>query len=82
FASANTALVSSVGNQAQQAGVARGAQESLLAQSLAARDATSGVSLDEEAADLVRFQQAYQAAAQVIAAADAMFQTLLAATQR
>ena len=82
FASANTALVSGVGNQAQQAGVARGAQESLLAQSLAARDANSGVSLDEEAADLVRFQQAYQAAAQVIAVADTVFQTLLAATQR
>ncbi|MCC2658578.1 MAG: flgK [Panacagrimonas sp.] len=82
FASANTALVSGVGNQAQQAGVARSAQESLLSQSIAARDATSGVNLDEEAADLVRFQQAYQAAAQVIAVADTVFQTLLAATQR
>lgn len=82
FSSAHTALVSGVGNQAQQAGVARGAQESLLAQSVAARDATSGVNLDEEAADLVRFQQAYQAAAQVIAVADTVFQTLLDATRR
>jgi flagellar hook-associated protein 1 FlgK len=82
FAGANTALVSGVGNQARQASVARGAQESLLAQSVAARDATSGVNLDEEAADLVRFQQAYQAAAQVIAVADTVFQTLLDATRR
>ena len=79
---AHTALVSGVGNQARQASVARGAQESLLSQSIAARDAVSGVNLDEEAADLVRFQQAYQAAAQVIAVADTIFQTLLAATRR
>lgn len=80
--SAHTSLVASVGNRAQQAGVARNAQETLLAQSVAARDATSGVNLDEEASDLVRFQQAYQAAAQVIAVADTVFQSLLAATRR
>src|SRR5690606_28116950 len=80
--SAHTAMVSGVGNQAQQAGVARSAQQTLLGQSQAARDAVSGVNLDEEAADLVRFQQAYQAAAQVIAVADTVFQSLLAATRR
>lgn len=82
FNSAHSALVSGIGNQARQAGVARTAQQSLLAQSVAARDAASGVSLDEEASDLVRFQQAYQAAAQVIAVADSVFQSLLAATRR
>jgi flagellar hook-associated protein 1 len=41
------------------------------------RDSISGVSLDEEAADLIRFQQAYQAAARLIKTADEMFQTLL-----
>lgn len=82
LSAAHTALVSGVGNQAQQAGVTLTAQQSLLAQSTAARDATSGVNLDEEAADLVRFQQAYQAAAQVIAVADTVFQSLLAATRR
>lgn len=75
-------LVAGVGNQAQQAGAARTAQQTLLAQSVAARDATSGVNLDEEASDLVRFQQAYQAAAQVIAVADTVFQSLLAAVRR
>lgn len=81
FNSAHTAMVAGVGNQARQAGVARTAQESLLGQSLAARDSASGVNLDEEASDLVRFQQAYQAAAQVIAVADTVFQSLLAATR-
>jgi flagellar hook-associated protein 1 FlgK len=48
----------------------------------AARDAVSGVNLDEEAAQMLRFQQAYQAAAQVIATADGLFQTLLDALRR
>ncbi|MGQ0528865.1 MAG: flagellar hook-associated protein FlgK [Panacagrimonas sp.] len=82
LAAAHTRLVAGVGNQAQQASVARNAQESLLGQSLSARDAASGVNLDEEASDLVRFQQAYQAAAQVIAVADTVFQSLLSAMRR
>lgn len=41
------------------------------------RDAISGVDLDEEAADLIRFQAAYQAAAKVLRATDDMLQTLL-----
>ena len=48
----------------------------------ASRDAISGVNLDEEAADLMRLQQAYQAASQIIATADTLFQSLLAATRR
>ena len=40
------------------------------------------VTLDEEAADLIRFQQAYQAIAQVISVADSTFQTLLSAVGR
>ena len=37
----------------------------------------SGVNLDEEAANLVQLQQAYQAAAQIISISDAMFASLL-----
>ena len=44
--------------------------------------AVSGVNLDEEAANLLRFQQAYQAIAQVISVADSTFQTLLSAVRR
>lgn len=41
----------------------------------------SGVNLDEEAADLLRFQQAYQASAQIISVAEELFDTLLNATR-
>jgi len=37
----------------------------------------SGVNLDEEAADLIRFQQAYQASAQIIQASIKLFDILL-----
>ena len=48
-------------------------------QAEAAREASVGVNLDEEAADLIRFQQAYQAAAQVIQISQRMFDTLIQA---
>jgi flagellar hook-associated protein 1 FlgK len=80
--SAQTALTTRIGAQARQAGLDRDSQAGLHAQSMAVRDQASGVNLDEEASDLVRFQQAYQAAAQVIAVADTVFQTLLDAARR
>ena len=46
-----------------------------------ARDAISGVNLDEEAANLMRYQQAYQAAAQLIRVASTLFDTLLGAAR-
>jgi flagellar hook-associated protein 1 FlgK len=49
---------------------------------LAARDAVSGVNLDEEAANMLRYQQAYAAAAQIIAVAGEMFDTLINAVRR
>ncbi len=45
----------------------------------AMRDSTSGVSLDEEMADLIKFQQAYSAAAKLISSSDEMLRTLLQA---
>ena len=48
-----------------------------LNQANAARDSASGVTLDREAADLIRFSQAYQASAKVIQAARDLFDTLL-----
>ena len=44
--------------------------------------ATSGVNLDEEAARLIRYQQSYQAVAQVVAVASTLFDSLLGATRR
>ncbi|WP_456373607.1 flagellar hook-associated protein FlgK [Thiolapillus sp.] len=75
-------LVSDVGTTTRQADLAERSHGQLLQRSLDARDAVSGVNLDEEAANLVRFQQAYQAAAQVIATANEMFDTLLGAVRR
>ena len=75
-------LVANVGTQTRQAEITRNAQEVLKNQAIESRDSLSGVNLDEEAADLVRLQQAYQAAAQVIAVSDTLFQALLGAVRR
>jgi flagellar hook-associated protein 1 FlgK len=75
-------FVGGIGVATRQAQVNRDAQNTVYEESLAAKDAVSGVNLDEEAANLLKYQQAYQAAAQLIRVADTMFQTLLAATER
>ncbi len=79
---AHTALVSGTGSQAQQAQLRLDAQAAVQQQTLAERESAAGVNLDEEAADLIRYQQAYQAAARVIQVADTLFQTLLQAAGR
>lgn len=60
----------------------RDSQEILLQQNIARRESVSGVNLDEEAADLLRFQQAYQAAAQAVSISNSIFQTMLDAFRR
>lgn len=77
-----SALVADVGSDTKQAELNALAQSRVLDQAVATRESISGVNLDEEAANLVRFQQAYQAAAQVITVANAMFDTLLNAVRR
>ena len=74
-------LTTTIGSAARQADYAADAQQVLYDQAQAARDSISGVNLDEEAANMLRFQQAYQAAAQVISTADTMFQSLLSAVR-
>jgi flagellar hook-associated protein 1 FlgK len=54
-------------------------QDSLLNQARSTQQSISGVNLDEEAANLLKFQQAYQAAAQAVSIANDLFQTLLGA---
>jgi flagellar hook-associated protein 1 FlgK len=75
-------LTADVGTQTRQSEISNKALQVLLDQSNQARDEVSGVNLDEEAANLLRFQQAYQASAQVVATADSIFQTLLDAVRR
>ena len=75
-------LVSRVGSKTHELDVNREAQGILYDQSKAQREAVSGVNLDEEAADLVRYQQSYQANAKVISAASEMFDTLISVLRR
>jgi len=82
FQGAYAQLVGNLGTQTRSAQINSEAQAALLSQARESRDAVSGVNLDEEAANLLRFQQAYQAIAQVISVADSTFQTLLNAVRR
>ena len=74
-------LVGFVGSQTQAANVSRDAQGLLLGQAESRNASVVGVNLDEEAADLIRYQQAYQAAAQVISTVQTLFDTLLQSTR-
>ncbi|HFC53184.1 MAG TPA: flagellar hook-associated protein FlgK, partial [Gammaproteobacteria bacterium] len=82
FLDAYAGIITDVGTRTYQADVANRAQQALLRQAVDAREAVSGVNLDEEAANMMRFQQAYQASAQVISAAQGMFDALLGAVRR
>jgi flagellar hook-associated protein 1 FlgK len=77
-----SSLVADVGTGTKQAEFNATAQKRVLDQAIATRESISGVNLDEEAANLVRFQQAYQAAAQVISVANSLFDTILNAVRR
>jgi flagellar hook-associated protein 1 FlgK len=74
-------LVSNIGVQTSQAQSGRDAQQIVMNDANSAISSVAGVNLDEEAANLMRFQQAYQAAAKVIGVANALFQSLLDATR-
>lgn len=75
-------LTTQVGAAARSAEYSLDAQQVITDKAQAARDEISGVNLDEEAADMLRLQQAYQAASQLISTADNMFQTILGAVRR
>jgi flagellar hook-associated protein 1 FlgK len=77
FASAYGQVVAAVGNAAQQADIEHQAQAALLDQTHAAQQALSGVNLDEEAANLQRYQQAYQASSKALAIAGSLFDSIL-----
>ncbi|HBN53521.1 MAG TPA: flagellar hook-associated protein FlgK [Stenotrophomonas sp.] len=72
-------LTTQVGAAARAADYSLQAQQVINENAQATRDSVSGVNLDEEAADMLRLQQAYQAASQLISTADTMFQSILRA---
>lgn len=71
-------FVSLVGNKAHELEITSASETKLLAQNVAAQQSESGVNLDEEAADLLRYQQAYQAAGKLMQIASTLFDSLLA----
>lgn len=75
-------LIADVGTKTNVAEGNYSSQKALLDFNQDAYASVSGVNLDEEAANLVRFQQAYQAAAQVIAVSNTLFDSLLSAVRR
>jgi flagellar hook-associated protein 1 FlgK len=77
FQGAFAQLVSTVGNKAREVQVNGQASEAVLAEVTNSQQSVSGVNLDEEAANLLKYQQAYQAAGKVMQIASSLFDTLL-----
>ncbi|WP_313166601.1 flagellar hook-associated protein FlgK [Massilia oculi] len=70
-------MVSEVGNKTREVQINASASNSLLAQAAGAQADVSGVNLDEEATNLIKYQQAYQAASKVMQIAGTIFDSLL-----
>jgi flagellar hook-associated protein 1 len=75
-------LIADVGTKTNVSEGNYSSQKALLDFNQASYSSVSGVNLDEEAANLIRFQQAYQAAAQIIAVSNTLFDSLLGAIRR
>lgn len=69
--------VNSVGNTSQQATITQQALKAVNAQAVTAQSTVSGVSLDSEAASLIRYQQAYQAAAKALQVSGQLFDSIV-----
>lgn len=77
FQASYASLVSGVGSVTRQVKLTGESQQALLKQNELARSAVSGVNLDEEAANLIKYQQAYQASARALDISSKLFDTLL-----
>lgn len=77
YQSAYSQVVSRVGNDTREVQTQSNAQGALVKQTREAKLSFSGVNLDEEAANLIRYQQAYQASGKVLQVATTLFDTLL-----
>jgi len=77
YSTAYAQLVSQVGNKTHELQVSSESQSNLATAATNAQSTLSGVNLDEEASNLMRFQQAYQAAAKIVSIAGVLFDTIL-----
>lgn len=74
-------MVGTIGERTRQARTSEEANAAILEQTTLWYESLSGVSLDEEAANLVRFQQSYAAASKIISTSQTVFDTLLQAVR-
>ena len=77
FQSAYARLVADNGIRTREAKVQLDAQSAILDQAQSTRDSLSGVNLDEEAANMLRYQQAYQASSKILEIGNRLFDTIL-----
>lgn len=70
-------MVTAIGGTTRQMETSSKAQATLAEQTQTQRDSLSGVNLDEEAANLIRYQQAYQAAGKMISIASQLFEEVI-----
>jgi flagellar hook-associated protein FlgK len=71
-------ILTSAGSTSRRSSIAKEALDVVYQQAVSSKDSKAGVNLDEEAADLLRFQQAYQASAKVMQMANQLFDSILA----
>ena len=81
FSSGYLKILNEVGSNSFSATIASDALEVVYQQAVEKRDSKVGVSLDQEAASLIRFQQAFQAAAQIIQTSSKLLDTILGASR-
>jgi flagellar hook-associated protein 1 len=81
FSSIYGSMLSEAGEHINSAQSDLQTQAAIITQAIAQRDAVSGVSLDEEAINLLQYQKAFEAAARFIKVADEMTQTILSLAQ-
>jgi flagellar hook-associated protein 1 FlgK len=77
FNDAYAQLVNDVGSATKSATIASTSQDSITNQIYVAQQSVSGVNMDEETVNMLKFQQLYQANARVIQTASTLFDTLI-----
>jgi flagellar hook-associated protein 1 FlgK len=78
YQSAYSQIVSSVGSKANEVSAIGASQQTLVDHATQSLQQISGVNLDEEAANLLRYQQAYQASAKILESASKVFDEIIA----
>lgn len=74
---AYASYVNTIGNTTNEVNASNTTQTALVTQITSAQQSVSGVNINEEAANLLQYQQLYQANSKVIQTADTLFQTIL-----